>query len=172
MAKLLLITVLFTSLAAIAYQSSAKIYVWRNEQGILVFSDTPRPGAEQLNTPEANIIKSSISLNAEVLDIHPQPNKESYQIEIDMPKNDATIRDNTGSVHIHCSVKPQFKQAFKVQLFLDEKPYGQPKKRSIFSLRNIDRGEHNIKIELHDAKGKVIASSKQVTFYMHRATVN
>ena len=42
----------------------------------------------------------------------------------------------------------------------------------MFALRNIDRGEHQIKLELLNEKGKVIASSEAVTFYMHRARIN
>jgi hypothetical protein len=42
----------------------------------------------------------------------------------------------------------------------------------MFVLRNIDRGEHIIKMQLLNDKGKIIASSKPITFYMHRASVN
>jgi hypothetical protein len=107
-----------------------------------------------------------------VLDINPQVIKEQYKISISQPQNHDTIRDNTGSVYITGRVMPVFKQGQKVRLLLDNAPYEQPSERAIFSLRNIDRGEHQIKLELLDDKGKVIASSEQVTFYMHRARVN
>ena len=42
----------------------------------------------------------------------------------------------------------------------------------MFVLRNIDRGEHQIKMSLLDDKGKIIATSSPVTFYMHRISVN
>ncbi len=172
MAKLVLIALLLTSLAASAYQSSAKIYVWRNENGVLVFSDTPRPGAEEVKTKPGNVIKSATSVDTEVLDIKPQVIEQKYEVVINSPKNNATIRDNTGSIYISGGIKPQFRPGFQVQLYLDGEAYDKPQKHSMFSLRNIDRGEHKIKMELLDEKGKVIASSESVTFYMHRASVN
>ena len=107
-----------------------------------------------------------------MLDLTPQVIKDDYQVEINQPKENATIRDNTGSVYVSGSIKPIFKQGLNIQLYLDNKPYEKPQSHSMFVLRDIDRGEHIIKMELLNEKGKVIASSKPITFYMHRASVN
>ena len=171
MLRLLLLTLLVISFAAPVHASTAKIYVWRNEKGVLVFSDTPRPGAEEVKTKTGNVIQSSTNVDTEVLDINPQVNKDTYEVIITTPQNNATIRDNTGSIYISGGIKPKFKLGFKVQLYLDDKPHLKPQKHAMYSLRNIDRGEHKIKMELINEKGKVIASSKLVTFYMHRSTV-
>ena len=48
MIKTLLLTLLTLSIATPVNASTAKIYVWRNEKGELVYSDTPRPGAEEV----------------------------------------------------------------------------------------------------------------------------
>lgn len=152
------------------HPNTAKIYVWRNEQGVLVFSDSPRSGAEEVKTKTGNIIKSTSTIEAEVLDITPKRTIEKYEIEISTPKNNATIRDNTGSVFISGGIKPRFKDGLEVQLMLDGDLYDKPQKHSMFSLRNVNRGEHNIKMLLLDETGKVIATSESVTFYMHRAS--
>ena len=172
MIKLLLFTLLGITLAAPAHPNSTKIYVWRNENGVLVFSDSPRPGAEEVKTKPGNIIQSSTSLDTEVLDINPQTIIEKYEIVISTPKNNATVRDNTGSIYIAGGIKPRFKAGLEVQLVLDGKPHQKPQKHSMFSLRDIERGEHKIKMLLLNEEGKVIASSKSVTFYMHRASTN
>ncbi len=172
MIKLLLFTLLGITLAAPVHPNTAKIYVWRNEKGVLVFSDSPRAGAEEVKTKPGNIIQSSTSIDTEVLDITPQVTVEKYEIVIDTPKNNATIRDNTGSVYVGGGIKPRFKPGLEVQLVLDGKPHQKPQKHSMFSLRNVNRGEHKIKMLLLDEKGKVIASSNSVTFYMHRASTN
>lgn len=172
MIKLLLFTLLGLTLAAPVHPNTAKIYVWRNEKGVLVFSDSPRAGAEEVKTKPGNIIQSSTSIDTKVLDIMPQETTEQYEIVIDTPKNNATIRDNTGSIYIGGGIKPRFKAGLEVQLVLDGKPHQKPQKHSMFSLKNIIRGEHKIKMLLLDEKGKVIASSATVTFYMHRASTN
>ena len=70
------------------------------------------------------------------------------------------FRDNSGSVYVAGGIKPIFKRGFRVQLYLDGKPHKDPQTHSMFALRNVDRGEHQIKMDLIDDKGKVIASSE------------
>lgn len=172
MIRLLLLTLLVAAIALPAYSSTAKIYVWRNAKGVLVFSDTPKAGAEEVKTKPGNIIQSSTDVETEVLDINPQQIVETYEVIINTPQNNATVRDNTGSVYIRGGISPKFKLSFKIQLYLDGKPHLSPQNHGMYSLRDIDRGEHKIKMDLLDEKGKVIASSKLVTFYMHRASTN
>jgi hypothetical protein len=167
----LLFTLLIITLATPAHSSTAKIYVWRNEQGVLVFSDTAKPGAEEVKTKPGNVINSP-GIETKELDITKKVTKEVYDVVINSPADNATIRDNTGSLYISGGVKPKFKLGYTVQLYLDDKAYDKPQNYSVFSLQGIDRGEHKIKMDLIDDKGKVIASSKSVTFYMHRASVN
>lgn len=152
------------------FAGSAKVYVWRNEQGVLVFSDSPKPGAEEVDIKEPNAVKSLIDTS--ILDIKPKAIENNYQIEITQPENNATVRDNTGSAYVSGRIKPIFKRGLKIQLYLDNSPYQAPQTHTRFVLRDIDRGEHQIKMALLDDKGKVIATSSPVTFYMHRMSVN
>jgi len=145
--------------------------VWRNEAGVLVFSDSPKPGAEEVEiTNQSQIVSPSI--NTSILDITPKKIVDNFEVEIIRPTHNSTIRDNTGSVHVSGRVKPLFKQGLSIQLHLDGAPHKTPQTHSMFALRNIERGEHQIKLVLLNNKGKVIASSQPVTFYMHRASVN
>ncbi len=152
------------------FAGSGKIYLWRDKQGVLVYSDTAIPGAEEVEIKTANTVKSSIEIS--VLDISPKVIDENYAVSITQPASNATVRDNTGSVYISVNINPIFKPGHKVQLYLDDEPYKQPQSRSMFVLRNIDRGEHIIKMTLLSDKGKIIATSSPVTFYMHRVSVN
>jgi len=172
MMKFLLLVLLTLSIAAPLNASTAKIYVWVNEKGQTVYSDTPKPGAEEVKTKAGNVVKSPVRVETQALDIKTKKIDENYQVVIDQPKNNATIRDNTGSVYISGSIKPIFKRGLKIQLILDGKPYLKPQTHTMFSLKNIDRGEHQIKMKLLNEKGKKIALSKAITFYMHRASVN
>ena len=166
---LLLLTLIITLLSCSVLAASTKIYVWRSDDGVLVFSDSPKPGAEEVDVREPN---TASSVDTSMLDLTPQVIKDDYQVEINQPKENATNRDNTGSVYVTGSIKPIFKQGLTIQLYLDNKPYEKPQPHSMFVLRDIDRGEHIIKMKLLNEKGKVIASSNPITFYMHRASVN
>lgn len=166
---LLFLIVILTLLTSNVFATSAKIYVWRNENGVLVFSDSPKPGAEEIEIKEPN---TASSIDTSVLDLKPKVIQDDYQVVINQPAENATIRDNTGSVYVAGRIKPIFKKGLKIQLYLDDKLYEKAQPHSMFVLRNIDRGEHIIKMKLLNEKGKVIALSKPVTFYMHRASVN
>ena len=172
MIKFLLLILLTLSLATPVIATTTKIYVWHNEKGQLVYSDTPRVGAEVVKTKQGNIVKSSTSITTQVLDIQKKEIIEEYKITINSPKNNATVRDNTGSVYISAIIEPIFKHGLTIQLILDGKPYQPPQPDTRFILRNLDRGEHQIKMQVLNEKGKVIALSKSITFYMHRVSVN
>lgn len=165
---LLGLCLLLTTTSSLA--SATKIYVWVDENGKVVYSDTPRPGAEEVQVKEKNVISSNI--NTSILDINPKVIEDKFEVSITQPEANQTIRDNTGSLLVQGRIKPLFKQGYKIRLLLDNQPYKSPQSFAQFRLSNIDRGEHQIKLELIDDKGKVIASSTPVTFYMHRATVN
>ncbi len=171
MRRFLLMSIILTItlLTSNVFATSTKIYVWRNDEGVLVFSDSPKPGAEEVEIKEPNNMSS---IDTSVLDLKPKVIKEDYEVEINQPAMNATIRDNTGSVYVAGRIKPIFKRGLKIQLYLDDKPYEEPQPHSMFVLRNIDRGEHIIKMKLLNEQGKVIALSNPITFYMHRAAVN
>lgn len=154
-----------------ANSNAAKIYVWRNESGVLVFSDSPRPGAEEAEEADIKSHQNTMpSVDTSVLDIKPKEIKEVYQVEIIQPINNTTVRDNTGSVYVSGRIKPVFTRGYNIQLYLDGKPYEKPQQQAMFLLRGIDRGEHQVRMELINNNGKVIATSDSVTFYMHRAS--
>ncbi len=170
MVKFFIVLFLALSLSAPVYATSAKVYVWRDENGVLVFSDSPKPGAEEVTLKPESAVIPSMNVETSLLDIKPKALENDFQVVINQPQNNATIRDNTGSVYVSGGIQPVFARGHTIQLYLDGKPYGEPQENSIYSLRDIDRGEHQIKMELRDTEGKVIATSKITTFYMHRAS--
>jgi hypothetical protein len=167
--KLLNILLLSFSLSISLQASTAKVYVSHNEQGVAVFSDTAGSNTEQVELKKSTIVSSFIDTSI----LHPPATAidEIYQVDIIQPLNNATIRDNTGSVSVSASIKPAFKRGLSMQLYLDNTPYRKPQTQAVFALKNLDRGEHQVKMNLIDDKGKVIASSSVITFYMHRASI-
>lgn len=165
-----LVTIGMLVLCTLTVQAKSRIYAWTDENGNVVFSDTPKPGAELIEVDEQQTIISSVDTS--ILDVTPRAKVEEFQVSITQPEDHATIRDNSGSIYISGQVSPVFKRGLKVQLFFNGEPHGEPQTRSVFILRNVDRGEHKIKLDLIDNQGKVIASSKERTIYLHRARIN
>ncbi|GHG76144.1 hypothetical protein GCM10010919_30770 [Alishewanella longhuensis] len=165
---LLLILLVLFLMPAPATAQEKKIYVSRDANGVLIFSDTPAPGAEEVSfTVRPNLMEATEVRFPEKKAAPP----EAYQVEIMQPENQGTVRDNTGSVYISGRITPRFQRGFRVRLLLNGLPQGEPQNSATFVLRDIDRGEHNIQLELLDQNGKLIATSPITTFYLHRASL-
>jgi len=159
-------------MASIAVEVSAtanKVYSWRDADGVLVFSDTPKLGAKEIKIEEAALFTSTI--NSAVLNLKSKGSNQKYQINITQPANHSTFRDNNGLVEVEGTMNLPFNHKHEIILSLDGKISQKSHSSTSFTLRNIERGEHTIKMDLINEKGKVIASSSPITFYMHRSSV-
>lgn len=146
-----------------------KIYVWRNAEGVLVFSDSPQPNvkADTVNVTKTPNIAKSVDTSI-LKGSSANETKDVFSVHIVKPLDQATIRDNTGTIYINGAVKPVFQRGMRVVVKLDGKTASQPQKSAVFILHDVDRGEHTIQLEVLNDSGKVIATSDIVTFYLHR----
>ncbi|MEE2024022.1 MULTISPECIES: DUF4124 domain-containing protein [Alkalimonas] len=161
------VVLLLLCLPVTVQANSGKVYVWRDANGVLVFSDSPKPGAEEVNlTTKINLMETAPSFR-------PPPSEASvsFTVEITNPEQEATIRDNTGTVHVAGRALPRYPRGFQISLLLNGEPYQSPQTGTNFVLRDLERGEHHLQMELLDQNGKLIAKSEVITFYLHRATV-
>lgn len=167
--RLLLLSCLTILLGDLAFAQEKRIYVSRDANGVVIFSDSPTPGSEEITlTVRPNIMEPT-----EVRFPERKPKEAPpFQVEIIQPMDQATLRDNTGSVYIEGRITPRFQRGFRVQLIFNGLAYGEPQNTAVFILRDVDRGEHTIQLELIDQNGKLIAVSSVSTFYLHRARVN
>lgn len=165
---LIFILQLFVLFPATVSAQEKKIYVSRDANGVLVFSDSPLPGSEEVSFKvKPNLMEASEIKFPE----KKAPTPETYNVEILQPEHQGTVRDNTGSVYISGRITPRFQRGFRVRLLLNGTPHGDPKSSTAFVLRDIDRGEHTLQLELLDQSGKLIAASQITTFYLHRASL-
>jgi len=144
------------------------VFMTVDKNNVPVFSDNPVPGASQLQLKEGNrmpAVTPPVNLPTPSVDDNPK-----FQVHIDKPNDQDTIRDNTGTIYVSGLVSPMFSQGLRVQLFLDNKLVAGPSGNANFILHDIDRGEHKLRLELLDQSGKVIAQSTEITVYLHRAS--
>ncbi|MCH8536704.1 MAG: DUF4124 domain-containing protein [Alkalimonas sp.] len=165
-----LLTVLLTFLLccpAAVLAGDNKVYVYRDHNGVLVFSDSPKPGSEELKlSNRANIMESTEPFQA-----RQEVKTEPFSIEIEHPKHEGTVRENTGTVYVSGRIAPRFPRGFHVRLLLNGETTGQLQTNTTFVLRDLDRGEYQLQMQLLDQSGKLIAASDTITFYLHRASV-
>lgn len=148
------------------------VYKTIHPDGSVSFSDTPSEGAIKVDLAnnKTNLIPSrtssikapTLSINSKAKDVKPLPT-----LTITKPEQEATIRNNTGTVVIAAQLTPTYpgRYVLRVGDTVIESVNGQ------FTLTNMDRGEYGYQIEFLDNKGKVIAFSKKQRFYLHKNSI-
>ncbi|WP_305464357.1 DUF4124 domain-containing protein [Photobacterium leiognathi] len=169
-----LITLIWT--AASSAQAST-IYSWTDENGVVHFTDqpqTPDATAYPLSVTEVsgNIEQTADTIAAQTADVAvvEEPAKTITTVSLVSPMHEQTIRNNEGIINIHAVTNSKLNNQTQAQLVLDGVVKGDPQTELTWTLDNVDRGSHQLQIQLVKG-GKVIASSDSITVYLHRATV-
>ncbi|WP_318439910.1 DUF4124 domain-containing protein [Photobacterium leiognathi] len=169
-----LMTLIWT--AASSAQAST-IYSWTDENGVVHFTDqpqTPDATAYPLSVTEVsgNIEQTADTIAAQTTDVAAveEPAKTITTVSLVSPMHEQTIRNNEGIINIHAVTNSKLNNQTQAQLVLDGVVKGDPQTELTWTLDNVDRGSHQLQIQLVKG-GKVIASSDSITVYLHRATV-
>ncbi|MBP2700862.1 DUF4124 domain-containing protein [Photobacterium lucens] len=159
--------------AASSAQAST-IYSWTDENGVVHFTDqpqTPDATAYPLSVTEVsgNIEQTADAIATQTTDVAVVEEPEKT-ITLVSPMHEQTIRNNEGIINIHAVTNSKLNNQTQAQLVLDGVVKGDPQTELTWTLDNVDRGSHQLQIQLVKG-GKVIASSDSITVYLHRATV-
>jgi TolA-binding protein len=149
------------------------VYKTVKADGSVVYSDVPSEDAVPVNLSSMNTVvvpalNNAASQTASRLNpVKKRSPEVQYLVFIRSPAAEQTLRDNSGVVTITAEVVP--KKSGKFQLVIDNQIV-KTQSKSKFQLENVNRGAHTIQIHFLDNSGKILASSKQQTFYLQKAS--
>lgn len=83
------------------------------------------------------------------------------------PAIDETVHSNTGSIRVVVEGAPS---GLQLQPMLDGKAMGEPVADSVFYLRGVTRGTHELTVRLLDAGGREVMRTSPVTFHVWQAS--
>ena len=162
--------------------AGARFYKSVDEQGNIVYSDTPSPGAEQLTPPPISTVESKPvpkepetetekTGDAETEETRKPPTKYT-KFTIVTPRNDDTIWDNNGSVPVSLALEPALdtENGHSVWVYVDGSAVVRKSLVLVHPLTGIDRGQHTIRAEIRDDKRKTLKRTKNITVHMKRAS--
>ena len=160
---------IFTILFLIALGVSAEVYRSVDENGNVVFTDKPSPGAETIELDEVQTINVPPPPRMEFTP-REKPSQRYSEVAITSPENDEAIRNDGGNVTVNISVKPRLNPNDKVVLYLDgrEIDLGRGLAKAFSGL---DRGTHTLRAVVKDANGAEQESSSTSTFHLLRNSV-
>jgi hypothetical protein len=168
-------------LAGIDTASAAKTYRWVDAQGVVHYSDTPQPGAQQVTLPPAQTYSAppaqgtpppAAAATATATGGSPPESEETYQsCAITQPVAETSLF-SPDSVHVAVTLDPPLRDGDRLEVLMDGQPLPSrsPTATSLEAAQP-DRGAHVLSAVVRDSSGKMVCSSSGVTFYVQRPSV-
>jgi hypothetical protein len=151
------------------------VYKWTNEEGVVIYSETYREGAERMHVSGD---KSSPRSGTEAADEFQEEAVEGAvgdsdytKLEIVQPENEATVRNNEGTVTVGLVISPTLAEGDSIKIVVDGSELENDLKSAQFSLNNLNRGTHSLVVRVVDKDGNVQITSNSVNFHLRKASV-
>ncbi|QUE88314.1 DUF4124 domain-containing protein [Pseudomonas sp. SCA2728.1_7] len=164
---------LFVLSALMSLQASAEVFTYTDAQGNRVYTDQPRSNAKRVpiatsNRMSANPAAAPINTAKKSTE---QPLFHYDMLRILVPEPDATIRSSAGEIIVSVTSEPGLQRGHRYRLLLDGQATGEPGLSPVFPLSNIDRGSHNLSVEILDADGRTVERTANQPFHMLRISL-
>jgi len=164
-------------LTLVCSTSHAEIYRYINESGKTVFTDRPETDvAEPLKLPQANLSASQTvapnNRSAALIPADKKTKNAEYQlVRIESPVANIAVREgSSGNLSVTVSSEPILRTGHSYRLLLDGNPYGEPSSAQTFQLLNLDRGTHQLAVEILDKSGKSLIHSQAQEIHILRTS--
>lgn len=162
----------FLLLPALAAMAESKVFRWVGPDGATVFSDEPRPGAEEVEIPPVQTMPRLDLPGATATNEGGGPTDEAdyRNFSFITPEQDEGIRANNGVVDVRMALDPPLRAGHSIAVTLDGEPMGGNAPLS-FQLPAMARGTHTIEAEVVDGEGTPVISAGPVTFHVLRVAL-
>jgi hypothetical protein len=159
-----------------ALPAGAEIYTYIDAEGKRVFTDRPDGrAAEPTQTKTPNSMPAQPVTPTEKpgrVKVLKAPVPGYERLDILQPAPDMTIRDNAGALTISVSSEPPLHPGHQYRALLDGIPMGSPGTSAAMSLPHVDRGTHQLVVEIVDANGESVQRSEPRIFHMMRTSLS
>ena len=155
----------------------AAAYKWTDENGVVHYSDRPRPGAEQIDLPEANTVRTRPVQRQQAASPDGGEDAEEddtgpfrYEsLEVAAPAPEETLWNIEGVLNVSLALSPGLQPGHQVRVYFD----GTPRivTGTSFQIDEVYRGVHNIQAEILDETGTLMTRSLPNRFYVQQNTV-
>jgi hypothetical protein len=157
----------------LAWPASAEVFTYVDAQGNRVFTDQPKPGnATRVPLATSNRMPATDSALARTANKSEQKSLFHYDmLRILVPEPDATVRSTAGEIIVSITSEPGLQKGHRYRLLLDGQPTAEPGISPVFPLTNIDRGTHQLSVEVLDEQGRTVERTANQPFHMQRMSL-
>jgi hypothetical protein len=90
-------------------------------------------------------------------------------LAIVQPAGEETLHSNEGRLLVQVDVEPALADGDELVVLLDGEPVARAA-ITTFEFAGVERGEHEVEVQIVDANGNAVVASQPVTFYMWQAS--
>jgi hypothetical protein len=157
----------------LALPASAEVFTYIDAQGNRVFTDQPKPGnARRVPLATSNRIPAADATRSRTAQkIEKKPLFHYDMLRILVPEPDATLRSTAGEIIVSVTSEPGLQKGHRYRLLLDGQPTAEPGISPVFALNNIDRGTHQLSVEILDEQDRTVERTANQPFHMQRISL-
>ncbi|WP_349747261.1 DUF4124 domain-containing protein [Pseudomonas frederiksbergensis] len=159
----------------VSLPAMAEVFTYIDAQGNRVFTDQPGArNAKRVPLATSNRMSANPSGAAPMTAAKTNPTKPLFHydmLRVLVPEPDATIRSSAGELIVSVTSEPGLQRGHRYRLLLDGQPTAEPGPSPVFALSNIDRGSHNLSVEILDEQGHTVERTANQPFHMLRISL-
>lgn len=153
-----------------------EVWRWVDENGVVHFSDRPRPGAErvELNRPQTFTPPPLPAPQASApsgQQSEPDAAPAYTGVRVVSPAAGETLWNIAGELTAQVEVQPALAAGHSLRVSLDGRRVETPPGATQFTISEVYRGEHRLSVAVVDENGRELVSSEPVTFYVQQASL-
>ncbi|HWT67892.1 MAG TPA: DUF4124 domain-containing protein [Pseudomonas sp.] len=157
-----------------ALPASAQVFTYVDAQGNRVFTDLPKTGsAKPVPLATGNRMPAANTAPATASPHKPEkkPPFRYDMLRILVPEPDATVRSTAGEIIVSVTSEPGLQRGHRYRLLLDGQPTAEPGLSPVFPLSNVDRGTHQLSVEILDEQGRIVERTANQPMHMLRMSL-
>jgi hypothetical protein len=148
------------------------VWTWVDANGTVHYSDTPAPGARQIELSGAQGFSAPREASRRPVEAAPPATPDGYQtLRIASPTTGETLWNIGGTLTVQVELAPQLAPTHRLDLVFDGQRARLDSNRLQFQLPNVFRGEHTLQAVVVGADGKVVQSSAPVPFVVQQTSI-
>ena len=152
----------------------ADVFTYIDANGNRVFTDQPKKGAKRVEiSPTNNLTATPPAQKTPTATTAPKvrPMAHYQLLRILVPEPDATIRNMQGDLIVTVTSEPALMEGHVYRLLLDGQAVGDAGRSTVFPLSNVNRGTHQVSVEIVDELGRVVERTPNQPFHMQRTSL-
>jgi hypothetical protein len=154
---------------------AAEIWRWKDANGVVHYSDQPRPGAERISAgspaPGSVPLPDVVAQPGEASGGRVQQPEAYTSCTVASPAHDENFQ-GVQPVYVQLSVEPQLQPGHRIQLLVNGAALPEwPAAATSYTLPEVFRGSHTLSVRVLDARGRPVCSGPSITFHVRQQSL-